>query len=336
MRFGTFQIDKTDLVGAKLAHRTVLKNGVKFPKGKILNAEDLTALHQSGLESVTAAILEAGDIWEDEAARLLSDMFGGTQIRIGKAATGRVNLYAACNGILTYERENFIAFNSVDPRITCAALKPYERVKKGQMVATVKIIPFGLPKTVCEKAIDALEGDAFNIHVYDHDLKIALVQTQVEGTAAKVLDKTQKVTTERLSAFGLGLNASDHLPHKVEILASHLSGAASAQDIVIIFGASAICDIDDVVPQAIVRAGGEIDYLGMPVDPGNLILLGHIDKTTIIGAPGCARSAKLNGFDWVLERLCARLPVTTQDIVEMSIGGLLTEIPSRPSPRDKS
>ncbi|WP_054000235.1 molybdopterin-binding protein [Ahrensia marina] len=336
MRFGTFQIDNTDLVGAKLAHRTVLKNDVKFPKGKVLSEADLTTLQQSGFETVTAAILETGDIWEDEAARLLSEAFGGTKIRIGKAATGRVNLYAACDGILTYERENFIAFNSVDPRITCAALKPYERVEKGQMVATVKIIPFGLPKAVCGKAINALRVDIFNVHAYDHDLKIALVQTQLEETAAKVLDKTQKVTAERLSAFGLELDASDRRPHKVETLAYHLSGAASAQDIIIIFGASAICDIVDVVPQAIVRAGGEIDYLGMPVDPGNLILLGHIDKTTIIGAPGCARSIKLNGFDWVLERLCARLPVTSKDIVEMSVGGLLTEIPSRPSPRDKS
>lgn len=336
MRFGTFQIDDTDLVGAKLAHRTVLKNGVKLTKGKILSETDLAALHQNGLESVTAAILEAGDIWEDEAARLLSEIFGGTHIRIGKAATGRVNLYAACDGILTYKRENFIAFNSVDPRITCAALKPYERVQKGQMVATVKIIPFGLPKAVCGKAIDALSGDVFNLHAYDHSLKIALVQTQVEETAAKVLDKTQKITAERLSAFGLELDASDRLPHKADLLAAYLSGAASAQDIITIFGASAICDIADVVPQAIVRAGGKIDYLGMPVDPGNLILLGHIGETIIIGAPGCARSAKLNGFDWVLERLCARLPVTNQDIVEMSVGGLLTEIPSRPSPRDKT
>ena len=53
----------------------------------------------------------------------------------------------------------------------------------------------------------------------------------------------------------------------------------------------------------------------------------------VLGLPGCARSPKLNGFDWVLERLAAGIPVTRQDIMGMG-GGLLTEIPSRPQPRE--
>jgi molybdenum cofactor cytidylyltransferase len=54
----------------------------------------------------------------------------------------------------------------------------------------------------------------------------------------------------------------------------------------------------------------------------------------VLGLPGCARSPKLNGFDWVLERLAAGIPVTRQDIMGMGVGGLLTEIPTRPQPRE--
>ena len=53
----------------------------------------------------------------------------------------------------------------------------------------------------------------------------------------------------------------------------------------------------------------------------------------VLGLPGCARSPKLNGFDWVLQRLAADVPVTRADIMAMGMGGLLTEIPSRPLPR---
>ena len=53
----------------------------------------------------------------------------------------------------------------------------------------------------------------------------------------------------------------------------------------------------------------------------------------MIGLPSCARSPKLNGFDWVLERLCAGIDVTSRDIMLMGAGGLLQEIASRPQPR---
>ena len=53
----------------------------------------------------------------------------------------------------------------------------------------------------------------------------------------------------------------------------------------------------------------------------------------MIGAPGCARSPKENGFDWVLMRLLAGLPVSRADITGMGVGGLLMEIVTRPQPR---
>ena len=52
--------------------------------------------------------------------------------------------------------------------------------------------------------------------------------------------------------------------------------------------------------------------------------------------PGCARSPKLNGFDWVLQRIFAGLPVTGRDIMAMGVGGLLKEIEVRPLPREQA
>jgi molybdenum cofactor cytidylyltransferase len=71
----------------------------------------------------------------------------------------------------------------------------------------------------------------------------------------------------------------------------------------------------------------------MPVDPGNLLMLGTLGQTTVIGIPSCAASPKLNGFDWVLERWHAGLAVDSATIGRMGVGGLLKEIPGRPQPR---
>ena len=102
----------------------------------------------------------------------------------------------------------------------------------------------------------------------------------------------------------------------------------------LIAGASAITDRGDVLPAGIEAAGGSVEHFGMPVDPGNLLLLAHLDGRMVLGLPGCCRSPKLNGLDWVLERLAAGIPVIGRDIMGMGVGGLLTEIPSRPQPRE--
>ena len=103
-----------------------------------------------------------------------------------------------------------------------------------------------------------------------------------------------------------------------------------------VFGASAIADRRDVIPAAVEAIGGRIEHFGMPVDPGNLMLVGQASGQPVLGAPGCARSPKENGFDWVLMRLLAGLPVSRADITGLGVGGLLMEIVTRPQPRDEA
>jgi molybdenum cofactor cytidylyltransferase len=105
-------------------------------------------------------------------------------------------------------------------------------------------------------------------------------------------------------------------------------------ELVIVFGASAIADRRDVIPASILGIGGTVEHFGMPVDPGNLLLIGKAGGVPVLGAPGCARSPVENGFDWVLMRLLAGLKVTRTDLTGMGVGGLLMEIVTRPQPRE--
>jgi molybdenum cofactor cytidylyltransferase len=162
---------------------------------------------------------------------------------------------------------------------------------------------------------------------------VGLIQTHLPETKSSVLDKTVAVMERRLASLGSRMTAQVRCAHEVQALADALRQAASQNDIVIAVGASAIVDRGDVIPAAIMAAGGDITHFGMPVDPGNLLLMGQIAGTPVIGAPGCVRSPKPNGFDWVLTRLCADLDVSREDIMRMGDGGLLKEIPSRPQPR---
>ena len=165
-------------------------------------------------------------------------------------------------------------------------------------------------------------------------LSVGLIQTRLPGLKESILDKTREVTLGRLSALGCKLVCETRCAHVAAELADAIGEAFThGIDLLLIHGASAILDRRDVIPAAIEAASGRVDHFGMPVDPGNLLLLGHVDDRVVLGLPGCARSPKVNGFDWVLERLVAGLPVGPAEIMRMGSGGLLAEIPSRPLPR---
>ena len=163
---------------------------------------------------------------------------------------------------------------------------------------------------------------------------MALIQTRLAGMKESILDKTADVTRARLAALDSELIGESRVDHDEKALAPAIAQALKAgANLVLVAGASAILDRRDVIPAAIVAAGGAIEHFGMPVDPGNLLLLGRIGAAPVLGLPGCARSPKENGFDWVLRLLCADLPADAAAIRQMGVGGLLAEIPSRPLPR---
>jgi molybdenum cofactor cytidylyltransferase len=208
-------------------------------------------------------------------------------------------------------------------------------VAERQMLATVKVIPFAAPRDALDRAVAAAQGDGPGIQVLAfRPLRAALVQTRLAGTRDSVLDKTARVLASRLQALGCSLDAERRCGHEAgEVAAAVGAALAAGRDLVLVAGASAIVDRRDVVPSGIVAAGGEIVHFGMPVDPGNLLLLARRGNAVLLGLPGCARSPKYNGLDMVLERIAAGLPVTSPEITAMGVGGLLKEIAERPQPR---
>ena len=292
-----------------------------------------------------AARLEAGDVTEDTAAARIARAVAGAGLTVADAFTGRANLYASASGIALIDRARIIALNAIDEALTVATLPPFARVDQGQMVATVKIITFAVPEAIVAggealaqaKARDGAEGGSLVAVAPFKAMTPALIVTTLPGSKPSVIAKRQSAVRDRLSALA-GPVADTHgavvVAHEIAAVAEAIAAAARGGAApILVFGASAIVDRGDVIPAALEQAGGRITHLGMPVDPGNLLMLGDLHGTPVVGVPSCASSPKINGFDWVLERLAAGLPVGRDEIVEMSVGGLLMEIPSRPQPR---
>ncbi len=333
MRYGEITLDEAE--GALLAHSVQARDKV-FKKGRRLSSNDISALDQAGISSVTAVTLEDHDVHEDEAAEAVALAACGEGAEASAPFTGRCNLYATHDGVAVIDRGRVDDINRIDEALTVATLPPYAVVKQGQMLATVKVIPFSAPADAVDAGVAIAAGDGPLVRVAGFGRrKSGLVSTRLAGTRDKVLEKTSEITRHRLETYGSELAHQSACDHDAAAVARGIKDAlADGCDLVLVFGASAIVDRQDVIPAGIEAAGGRVDHFGMPVDPGNLLLLGRHGNVPIIGLPGCARSPKINGFDWVLQRLCAGLTVTRADITEMGAGGLLKEIPSRPQPRD--
>jgi molybdenum cofactor cytidylyltransferase len=328
VKFGAVALDAA--VGAILAH-SLSVDGTRLRKGTVLTAEHLTRLSAAGHTEVIVAQLEPGDMAEDAAAQRVARALAGTGVRLGPVGTGRCNLYAEHDGVVTFEPAAIHAINGLDESLTVATVPPLEAVHAGQMVATVKVIPYAAPAAAVAQAVTA--AIPMQVRPY-RALSVGLIQTVLPGLKDSVMDKTVSVTRARVERCGGTLGVIETVAHDPEMLAAQLREITG--DLVLIVGASAIADRADVIPAAIEAAGGSLIRFGMPVDPGNLLCLGDLGGRPVIGLPGCARSPKLNGLDWVLARLMAGIPVTGGDIAAMGVGGLLEDVPERPLPRRKA
>jgi molybdenum cofactor cytidylyltransferase len=332
MIFGEMPLSQAE--GAILAH-AVKHQGGMFKKGRTLTADDIALLAASGVTTVFAARLSPDDVPEDEAAAAVARLVGAEGTTAQAPFTGRANLHAATHGLAVVDTERVRALNRLHESLTLATVQPFAIVEEREMVATVKVIPFAVPRPVLEKAL-AIIGDRPLLRVAAFRNKRAgLVITKLPQTKPSLIVKSEEAMRERLSALGGTLEAVRVVPHGIAEVADAISELrVLGADPVLVFGASAIVDRGDIIPMAVRRAGGEVLHLGMPVDPGNLMMFGALGDVPVIGVPSCARSPKLNGFDWVLARVMAGVPVGAEDIMDMGAGGLLAEIPTRPSPRE--
>ncbi len=332
MRFGL--LSPEEAVGAILAHRIAVKGRV-LKKGQRLSAADVALLSEAGWREVPAARLDPGDVGEDEAAARIARALQVSGLSAGQAFTGRCNLHAERAGLVLIDEPKVHALNALHEGITLATLPPYAPVSAGELVATVKIIPFALPDPLVRRAEElAARSGALELRPFRR-MEARLIQTLLPATPPKVLDKTVSVLQERMARLGGALLSDNRCPHEVGALAAAMAEARrQGFDLLLVIGASATTDRRDVIPMALEAAGGRVLRFGMPVDPGNLLVLAELDGRPVLALPGSARSPKRSGVDWVMERIAAGVPVDSSSIAQMGVGGLLSEIPSRPRPRE--
>ena len=332
MKFGEMPI--ADAIGAILAHKLYDASGkLIFNKGRLLREPDLAVLHRLGLARITVAQLSAADLHEDIAAERIGKAVAGPLVNWRAPGVGRANLSAAQRGILHIDLPKLELINNIYDGITIATLREYSLVGAGDMVALVKVVPFSLPKA---RVVDVERSAAAGAPVLRvlplRQKRIALIVSGTEARRDILLKSFHAPVRKRIQGWGSQLLEPTYVAHEESAIAAAIRAHAAA-DLILVAGISAIIDRADIMPSALLRAGGSITLHGVPVDPGTLLLLGYLDDVPVVGAPGCVKSPKTNVIDWILPRLLTGERLTRANLVSMGHGGLLKDIAERPMPR---
>jgi molybdopterin biosynthesis enzyme len=292
-------------------------------KGQRLTSDDIVILQELGRTQVYVAILADDDLNEDEAAGRLGQMMAGAGLQASSATTGRVNLLATTTGLFKVNVDRLLAFNDING-ITLAVIPNNTVVQPKTMVGTIKIIPYGIPRASMEAA-ETIAAETRLVAVNPFMVqKAVLVTTGSAAAREKVTEGFTPALRDRLAGYHAEMIEGPYVPEDEAEISQALHWAlSSGAEMIILAGETSIMDADDITPRAIRAVGGEIVHYGMPVEPGNLMLLAYRGDVPIVGAPGCAKSKSHNVVDMVLPRLAAGERLTRRDLIALGHGGLL-------------
>ncbi len=299
--------------------RRVLRKGIELDDAAI---EKLIGL---GYDSVYVAEMEEGDVHENAAVKRIAEVSRGPGTRAGRAHAGRVDLAATSLGVVRVKAGPLLRLNEIEG-ITVATLPTYRVVTPSERVATVKVIPYAIPEDAVARA-EALSTHAGIVSVSAiKPSTVALVLVGGPGARVYLTEGIGAAIRRRVERLGSRVLEPALSPPDEHQLASIL-GAQSGEgaDMIVVAGETAIMDLDDLIPRGLRLAGGEVEELGLPMDPGQLLLLGRLGELPVIGAPGCVRGAAPDGFDAVLARILAGEELTAADLQALGHGGLLSD-----------
>lgn len=338
MKFGPVPLEEAE--GKILGHNVTGADGRRaLRKGRSLTAEDVERLRRLGRERVYVAEMEADDVDEDTAAGRVAKAAMGDGLRLSGPSTGRANLYTTARGVLRVDVGRLEQINRRQG-VTIATLPANTAVSEGKAAATVKILPYALPRATVERAVEvAADGPILAVDAFP-ERRVALILSGSPAAQERIERTFANALRPRLETLGATLERVDFVPLEEADGETRLAAAieeriADGMEMIILAGETAIMDRYDMAPRAVERAGGDVVCFGAPVDPGNLLMLAYHGRTPIVGAPGCARSSKDNIVDLVLPRLLVGDRLGRADVVAFGHGGLLEDVPERPSPRSR-
>lgn len=289
-------------------------------KGRVINATDVMHLQAHAIDHVHVVALDDDDIDEHRAAAVVAVRCSHSGVQIRPPHHGRVDVMADYAGMVRVTDARLADWHAIDG-VTIATVAGWSAVTAGQRIATIKILPFALPR----QRLLATPAPAIAVHPFIRR-RVAVIMIGNDAVCVRLQRTHIPPLQARLKPVAAAIVATIPSAADSRAVATALGQAIACADLVITVAETSIMDRDDVMPQGLLQAGGDITCYGAPVEPGNLLLLGQLAGIPVIGAPGCIRGHSRNVVDELLPRIVADFLPTASDVYALANGGLLASV----------
>lgn len=332
MRFAMKTIAVEDAVGTILCQditRIVPGEfkGPVFRKGHVVTREDIPVLLDVGKEHLYVYEEQPGMVHENDAAKRIVACACGDHLDLSEPKEGRVNIRAACDGLLNVDEELLFTLNSLGD-ITMATLRGNIRVCKGELVAATRVTPLVVDDELLVTMEKSIHGPILSVSPFAR-LTAGIVTTGSEVEKGRIQDGFGPVLRARFDDLGCAVAGQTLTGDDPERTAKAIRDfAAQGCGIVCVTGGMSV-DPDDRTPQAIRETGAEVVCYGSPVYPGAMFMLAYLDapqgRVPVLGLPGGVMFSSNSVFEIVVPRILAGQVLTAPDIHRLGCGGLLKQ-----------
>ena len=315
-----------DAVGMVLCH-DITKivpgefKGRAFKKGHIIRAEDIPVLLSLGKDHIYVWEMNSGDVHENDAGIRLAQAVRGAGISLTEPSEGKVQLIAEYDGMCTIDEDLLYQINLVDDMVV-ASRNNYRPVKKGDVVAGVRVIPLMINNEKLKQVEEiARDKDVISILPFKEH-KVGIVVTGNEVYYGRVKDCFSSVIRKKVEDYGSKVIGQLIVPDDADQIAAAINKLISQGANLIMASGGMSVDPDDVTPSGIRQTGADIISYGAPVLPGAMMLAAYLSEIPILGLPGCVMYHKTTVFDLLLTLVICGHKITRPLIARLGLGGL--------------
>ncbi|MGB9695197.1 MAG: molybdopterin-binding protein, partial [Caldisericaceae bacterium] len=296
-----------------------------FRARHIIQESDIPLLLSIGRHYVW--ILDETDeshIHEDAAAKEIMLSSIQSNLSISEPSESRVKIFAESDGIFLVNKIGLRKLNDIDD-ISIASKRHLAFVRKGTPVAIGKVMPKEISVSVMDKARKVI-ADYFPIFdlytIKKHTIALFPVGNEfIEGRRTETVSLN---VAEYLRGLGQETSEREILPDNPEVIVSKtLNALSNGANLVVFIGGMGV-DPDDRTVESIKKLGADVVKYGLPIWPGQNIVVAYLNKTPILGLPsGVALAKKNTSFHRILPIVLSDYKLSRDEILEMGEGGFI-------------
>lgn len=321
------KIKVEEAVGMKIGHdmtRIVPKEfkGAAFKRGHVIQEMDIPLLKAMGKSHIYIGEIPEGYIHEDECAiRIAEAICDQKEFALSEVSEGKINITAKHSGLLKINIPLLHSLNSIE-HIAISTLYNDIFIRKGEKVASERIIPlYTKEENILKLEAECEPRKLFEVKRPTYQ-KVHLIITGSEVYYGLVKDRFEETLKPKAAFYGCEIIKTVKVPDNKDLIREEIKKSVKEGAEIILCTGGMSVDEDDLTPVAIKEELDELIVHGVPVQPGNMFLLGYKNQIPIMGIPGAVIFYPNTLFDVVFPRIACKEKLHKEFFLKLSLGGL--------------